>query len=358
MTDKTPATLDRLWDDIPTGPAPIGDLLTAGHTVNCRKRNTRIAGVAAATAVLIGGVATQQTLTSTTGSNPVAEPSTASDQRNFTIPGGQSGKRGDLVLNADSQVSGDTEPAFDAMTEKVDAAYPGFVTFGGAPTAAPDKDGMRWLITTEKPITAQTDLLATYPGPLHIYYGNAPSPESMREFADDLRQEFIRRGDPFQFHGYGFNDDHTGLEVLYSAPTELSASDIQAQARVLVARTIEQVGSEPEFDLDFVEVSGPGQAEDAARPPEDLTCYTNRRTSGIFDHFLSGGGEESPEGAARTLAHGDDIVVDAAADDGPAVWVLRPDETAHTRLGLRQFADGTWIVESMESCRDGVRPSA
>ncbi len=53
MTDKTPATLDRLWDDIPTGPAPIGDILTAGHAAKRRQRRTILAGTAATTALVL-----------------------------------------------------------------------------------------------------------------------------------------------------------------------------------------------------------------------------------------------------------------------------------------------------------------
>lgn len=55
MTDKTPATLDRLWDDIATGHAPIGDLITAGRAARRRKRHTTLAGVAAVAALIVGG---------------------------------------------------------------------------------------------------------------------------------------------------------------------------------------------------------------------------------------------------------------------------------------------------------------
>ncbi|GAA4699440.1 hypothetical protein [Nocardioides conyzicola] len=55
MTDKPPATLDRLWDDIPTGSAPIKDVIAAGHVARRRKRRTALAGVATMTAVIVGG---------------------------------------------------------------------------------------------------------------------------------------------------------------------------------------------------------------------------------------------------------------------------------------------------------------
>jgi hypothetical protein len=54
MTDKTPATLDRLWDDIPTGPAPIGDIVSAGRAAKRRQRRAILAGTAATTALVLG----------------------------------------------------------------------------------------------------------------------------------------------------------------------------------------------------------------------------------------------------------------------------------------------------------------
>jgi hypothetical protein len=182
------------------------------------------------------------------------------DERSFTLPGSSSEERHDFVLNADAELSGDTEPAFDAMTDEVDRAYPDLLTFGGAPSASPGQDGMRWVMCTEEPTPAQIDLLATYPGTLHVYYGNAPTPKSLRHFAGDLWLEFDREGGPLQFMRFEFNDDRTGLEVYYSAPAGLSASDIQARARALVARAIERVG-DPEFDLDFLEQAEPAVAD-------------------------------------------------------------------------------------------------
>lgn len=83
MTEKTPATLDQLWDCIPTGSAPIPDLLTAGYAASRRRRNTHLACVAAATAVLIGGVAIQQALAPTSDDSSdliAAEEHTATNQ--------------------------------------------------------------------------------------------------------------------------------------------------------------------------------------------------------------------------------------------------------------------------------------
>lgn len=55
MTEKTPDTLERLWDDISTGNAPIAEMLSAGHATKRRKRRMVIAGAAAATALVISG---------------------------------------------------------------------------------------------------------------------------------------------------------------------------------------------------------------------------------------------------------------------------------------------------------------
>lgn len=91
---------------------------------------------------------------------------------------------------------------------------------------------------------------------------------------------------------------------------------------------------------------------------EALTCDSDYRSVGILDHFTDSGGKASPEEAAASAAGGDDIVVDEPAGDVTTVWVLRPDGTAHTQLGLRQFKDGTWIVETENSCagRNGSAP--
>lgn len=96
---------------------------------------------------------------------------------------------------------------------------------------------------------------------------------------------------------------------------------------------------------------------DATEPViENLLCYTDQRSAGIFDHFSNGGGEESPEAAVQAWADEHEVVVDQSGDSGAVVWVLRANRTAHTRLELRQFADGTWIVEYQDSCADRVGP--
>jgi len=52
MPENTPRTLDRLWDDIPTGHAPIDHLLAAGGAAR-RRRRTFVAGAAAVVAVVL-----------------------------------------------------------------------------------------------------------------------------------------------------------------------------------------------------------------------------------------------------------------------------------------------------------------
>jgi hypothetical protein len=181
--------------------------------------------------------------------------SNAEENRNFTLNNGHDEERGDLVLNGDSTVDGDTEPAFDAMTTEFDASHPGILSFGGAAPAAPDQDGMRWVLLTHEPTVEQRTLLATYPGPLHVYFGDAPSPEEMRRFATDLRQSLLDGTYDLEYQGYGFNDDHNGLEVLFSAPAHLTVSELRTQASSAVAATVKM--TRPNFELDFIEVDGP-----------------------------------------------------------------------------------------------------
>src|SRR6476660_6171161 len=54
MTHQTPDALDRLWEDIPTGQPPIADLLATGRAATRRRRRATIAGVAAATLLILG----------------------------------------------------------------------------------------------------------------------------------------------------------------------------------------------------------------------------------------------------------------------------------------------------------------
>jgi hypothetical protein len=55
MSDRTPILLDRLWDDIPTGRAPIEDLLAAGRVARRRTRRRYAVGVAAVVVLALGG---------------------------------------------------------------------------------------------------------------------------------------------------------------------------------------------------------------------------------------------------------------------------------------------------------------
>ncbi|MEJ7794154.1 MAG: hypothetical protein WKF50_01265, partial [Nocardioides sp.] len=114
-------------------------------------------------------------------------------------------------------------------------------------------------------------------------------------------------------------------------------SDSRGDDSLIADGTNDAGGSKPSVNDDTPDV-------------EALTCSTGQRVVGIYDHFSNGGGKESPEAAAQTWAKDDEVVVDESGDSGTVVWVLRPDGTAHTALYLRHFADGTWIVESEESC--------
>jgi hypothetical protein len=85
MSDKTPETLDRLWSNIPTGPAPIADILAAGHEARRRKRRSILAGVVAVTALVSGsGALAAHTLT---GSDQSREETFVADgaTRNLTV---------------------------------------------------------------------------------------------------------------------------------------------------------------------------------------------------------------------------------------------------------------------------------
>jgi hypothetical protein len=97
---------------------------------------------------------------------------------------------------------------------------------------------------------------------------------------------------------------------------------------------------------------------DAAGVPQGLTCSSGLRVQGFIDYSADARGADSPLVAAKRFAAGDEIVLDETTDQGPAAWVLRPDGTARTRLGLRQSADGTWLVDDQESCGDGTGPSS
>jgi hypothetical protein len=55
MTHKPPTALDALWEEIPTGPAPVEDLIAHGRVVR-RRRRVVAAGVLAAAVVVIAGV--------------------------------------------------------------------------------------------------------------------------------------------------------------------------------------------------------------------------------------------------------------------------------------------------------------
>lgn len=191
----------------------------------------------------------------------MTEPVGASVKRDFTIAGPEV-VRDEVVLHGDSDTAlvqpvGDGENAFDVMVNQFEEKYPGLIRFGGKST---DGSGTRWLLIPEPPNSEQVRILEGYGLPLRVQYGTSPTRGSMAKFAQALR--LASHGSPsIEFQGYGFNDQHSGVEILYSAPVELSASEIEEQARVLVTEALGREASEPDFDIDFVEVSGPMLAE-------------------------------------------------------------------------------------------------
>lgn len=109
MTDKTPDTLDRLWNNIPTGHAPIPDILSAGQAAKRRNRRTVIAGAAAVTALVIGGgFVTAQNLTGTDTSR----------ENTFVADGAD----GDLTVKVEGGVSTDV-PALRDRTDEHAAVW-------------------------------------------------------------------------------------------------------------------------------------------------------------------------------------------------------------------------------------------
>lgn len=105
------------------------------------------------------------------------------------------------------------------------------------------------------------------------------------------------------------------------------------------------------------------ESTDPSAPPvvAELTCEGDQRSHGIYDYFTdasAGNDASTPEDAARLWEPSDDDVVVAEKAAGQAlVWLIRADGTAHTRLGVRRFDDGTWGVETSESCVGGGAPS-
>ncbi len=54
MSQQTPPSLDELWESIPTGPAPVADLVRRGRVTRRRRRAGTVVAVAAATAAIVG----------------------------------------------------------------------------------------------------------------------------------------------------------------------------------------------------------------------------------------------------------------------------------------------------------------
>lgn len=76
MNHRTPEAFDRMLDDLPVGQPPIEGLVAAGRTARHRRQRTIVAGVVAATALVVGGVAfSSAALTSGDEGPPVAAPS-------------------------------------------------------------------------------------------------------------------------------------------------------------------------------------------------------------------------------------------------------------------------------------------
>jgi hypothetical protein len=96
---------------------------------------------------------------------------------------------------------------------------------------------------------------------------------------------------------------------------------------------------------------------ETATPIDGLTCPNELRSVGNPDYASSTGGAPTAEEAARLLADPeDDVVIEAQDASTTTAYLLRPDETAHSRLDLVVLKDGTWRVEAIESCGDEGAP--
>lgn len=197
--------------------------------------------------------------------------SIAPGDRNFTIAGPEV-QRAEMLIdgskatsatpNTDTsrlqgEIPDDGEDAFDAMLATFEAKYPRLINFGGKSF---DASGMRWVLLPEAPTADQIAILETYGHPLRVEYGTAPIPDEMRKFAGALRLAALS-GRTIEYQGYGFNANHTGLEMLYTASPDLAQAEIEHYANELVSDVLKSTGTNLRYDIDFIEVKGPGVAE-------------------------------------------------------------------------------------------------
>ena len=256
--------------------------------------------------------------TAASGNAPASRSVDAAAGRDFTISG-PSGERGDEVLNADATPAqatrpveeltnrttageapapnSDDEASFDAMIAEFEKAFPGLLTFGGAAPAAPDADGMRWLIMSAEPTPEQVRLLQMYSRPLHLYYGKAPTPDSMRDFANALRTALMEHPS-IRFEGYGFNADHTGLQVLFTAASDLTVEQLQQLTNPVVADVDRSLGEPRGFSLDFIENVDPPVAQADIKGGYGLTISGDRECTSGFTAVATTTSESSRRGTA------------------------------------------------------------
>ena len=108
--------------------------------------------------------------------------------------------------------------------------------------------------------------------------------------------------------------------------------------------------------------SGPADSSasqpDATNHPviDDLTCHGDRRVVGTLDYVAGASGAPTLDDAVSSWVGTDDFTVQDLASSRVDVFVLRADGTAHTRVQVSSRRDGTWRVESMESCRPSGAP--
>jgi hypothetical protein len=87
----------------------------------------------------------------------------------------------------------------------------------------------------------------------------------------------------------------------------------------------------------------------AGDPRPRMVCASDERGLGTIDYVAGAKGDPTPEEAIEAyVADGESFVM---TEDGRTAWVLRPDGTAHTRLGLVRVTG--WLVETTETCAGG-----
>lgn len=164
------------------------------------------------------------------------------------------------------------EDLFDEMVDAFDAKYPGDIRFGGAATEGSGETA-RWLLLTNEPTADQIAILSTYPLPLEIRYGDGPTAQQMSDLAEKLQRELSTTD--IVYGGFGFNDDKSGLKILFSASPAIGRGALETEAIAAIDRALGTAdASGLPFTIDFTE-SVPLDAEEAITGGYSLWNHDN-----------------------------------------------------------------------------------